>query len=68
MRQLAWTQGSGPSTVSLESNSFNLLCPLRSGVFTSSGARVWTVSVLEKLDLLSESVGGRPGVDGDGQP
>ena len=28
------------------------------GVFTSSGARVWTVSVLEKLDLLSESVEG----------
>ena len=37
-------------------------------MFTSSGAHVWTVSVLEKLDLLSESVGGRPGVDGDGQP
>ena len=27
-------------------------------MFTSSGARVWTVSVLEKLDLLSESVEG----------
>lgn len=25
-------------------------------------------SILEKLDLLSESVGGGPGVDGDGQP
>lgn len=34
-------------------------------MFTSSGAHVWTVSVLEKL---SESVGGHPGVDGDGQP
>ena len=29
---------------------------------------MWTMSVLAKLDLLSESVRGGPGVDGDGQP